>query len=232
MNKPSNKIHYSEYFVKLYLDSIDSTEGLTADQERKLLSKYMAGDIKALHELVINSQYIIIKEVLKFIGKGVELTDLIQEANLACILAIKNYSFYKGGFKNHLHRNIYRCLQNITPGFYSPVCYPHNVLYEIKKLCSHQSVNFTNQSVNKSGIEFDMKCFKYSLLHYLSINDFDVDLKTIHDRIDTDLDSFPNHASNNPEDEFILIALKKDLKKRCQFLNSFAPLEIMPRWNF
>lgn len=213
MVRPYENKNYGEYFIKLYLDNIDFTEGLTADQERKLLSKYMAGDINALHELVNNSQYIIIKEVLKFIGKGVELGDLIQEANLACILAINNYSFDKGAFKNHLHRNIYRNLQNIVPGFYSPVCYPHNVLSEIKKLCSHQSANYTNQSVNKSGIEFDMTCFKYSLLHYLSMNDFDVDLKTIHDRIDADLDSFPQHTSKNPDDEFILMSLKNDLKK-------------------
>ena len=201
-----------EYSIKFYLDSIGPIKTLTATEERKLLSKYKSGDINALHELVIKNQYIIIKEAIKFIGKGVELLDLIQDANLACILAIKNYTFEKGGFKNYLHLNIYRNLENITPGYYSLVRYPHNVINKLNRIFDNLDNNFANLSLIKNEIEYDRKYFKYSLLNYISINDFNREFRSISDRVDLDLDSLIKPTYKTLDYKFIFRSLNQELK--------------------
>jgi RNA polymerase primary sigma factor len=134
MVKNPEKINIIENFIKQYLNDLGPLNILSSDQEQELIDKYRAGDNDALQELVIKSQYIVIKEVLKFVGKGVELLDLLQNANLACILAVKQYTPNKGGFKNYLHRNIFRQLENKTPDLYSIIRYPLNILRNVVML--------------------------------------------------------------------------------------------------
>ncbi|MFZ5515372.1 MAG: sigma-70 family RNA polymerase sigma factor [Candidatus Zhuqueibacterota bacterium] len=203
---------YSKYFIALYLKSIGPLKRLTAVQERSLLLKYKSGDIDALHELVINNQYIIIKEVLKFINKGVELLDLIQEANLACISAINNYSFSKGGFKNYLQRNIFRNLQNIAPGFYSLICYPQNVINEINRIYDKSFKNLCVQSLSNNVFISDANCFNYSLLHFISIDKHELDSKNFSDRIEIELDDFEQNTFRSIEYKFFFISFIIELR--------------------
>ncbi|MBD3338549.1 MAG: sigma-70 family RNA polymerase sigma factor [Candidatus Lokiarchaeota archaeon] len=216
----SNSKSYDIYYTQLYLKGIGPIKKLTAYQERKLIIKYKSGDINALHELVIKNQYIIIKIALSFINKGIELLDIIQEANVACILAINNYTFEKGNFKNHLNRNIFRHLQNIAPGFYSIIRYPHNAIYEINRFFhNNQDDKINSQPITKKLIKSDITTFKYSLLNFISYNDFDTNADFISDRLDIELDSLSQHTFKSVEFKLSFFSFMQELRDVLKILD-------------
>ena len=64
-----------------------------------------------------------------------------------------------------------------------------------------------------------MTCFKYSLLHFISIYDFNLDFKFISDRIDIDLDSLPQPTNKTLDFKFIFMSLLYELKRVLKILD-------------
>ena len=82
--------------VKAYLKSIGNHPRLTAEQEKELSVKALAGDHNAINELVECNLLLVVSIAKKYYGCGLPLLDLIQEGNLGLIKAAEKYDGSKG----------------------------------------------------------------------------------------------------------------------------------------
>ena len=82
--------------VKAYLKSIGNHPRLTADQEKELSIKALAGDREAVNTLVGCNLLLVVSVAKKYYGCGLPLLDLIQEGNLGLIKAAEKYDGSKG----------------------------------------------------------------------------------------------------------------------------------------
>ena len=82
--------------VKAYLKSIGNHPRLTAEQEKELSIKALAGDRDAINELVECNLLLVVSIAKKYYGCGLPLLDLIQEGNLGLIKAAEKYDGSKG----------------------------------------------------------------------------------------------------------------------------------------
>lgn len=82
--------------VKAYLKSIGNHPRLTHEQEKELSVRALAGDRKAINELVSCNLLLVIPIAKKYFGCGLPLLDLIQEGNLGLIKAAEKYDGTKG----------------------------------------------------------------------------------------------------------------------------------------
>ena len=82
--------------VKAYLKSIGNHPRLTAEQEKELSVKALAGDHNAINTLVECNLLLVVSIAKKYYGCGLPLLDLIQEGNLGLIKAAEKYDGAKG----------------------------------------------------------------------------------------------------------------------------------------
>ena len=82
--------------VKAYLKSIGNHPRLTAEPEKELSIKALAGDHDAINELVECNLLLVVSIAKKYYGCGLPLLDLIQEGNLGLIKAAEKYDGSKG----------------------------------------------------------------------------------------------------------------------------------------
>ena len=82
--------------VKAYLKSIGNHPRLTAEQEKELSIKALAGDHDAINKLVECNLLLVVSIAKKYYGCGLPLLDLIQEGNLGLIKAAEKYDGSKG----------------------------------------------------------------------------------------------------------------------------------------
>jgi RNA polymerase primary sigma factor len=82
--------------VKAYLKSIGNHPRLTAEQEKELSVKALAGDHNAINKLVECNLLLVVSIAKKYYGCGLPLLDLIQEGNLGLIKAAEKYDGSKG----------------------------------------------------------------------------------------------------------------------------------------
>ena len=82
--------------VKAYLKSIGNHPRLTAEQEKELSVKALAGDHNAINELVECNLLLVVSIAKKYYGCGLPLLDLIQEGNLGLIKAAEKYDGSRG----------------------------------------------------------------------------------------------------------------------------------------
>lgn len=84
--------------VQLYYKDIARYPLLSASEELELAKKVAAGDKKA-RELFINSNLrLVINTAKKYLNRGVDIADLIQEGNIGLLRAVEKYD-YTSGFR-------------------------------------------------------------------------------------------------------------------------------------
>ncbi len=84
--------------VKMYLQSIGKVKLLTGEQEREIAKRISEGDEEAKAQLVKANLRLVVSIAKKYIGRGLNFLDLIQEGNLGLIRAAEKFD-YKRGFK-------------------------------------------------------------------------------------------------------------------------------------
>jgi RNA polymerase primary sigma factor len=81
----------------IYLEEIGSTSLLTAKEEVELARRYKEnGDQKAFEELGTRNLRLVVSIAKSYCGKGMPLSDLIQEGNTGLLKAIKKFDPDKG----------------------------------------------------------------------------------------------------------------------------------------
>ena len=80
----------SAYF-KMYLQELDGIQPYTDEEERDLVDAMLAGDANAKEQLIEGNLHRVVQMSQEYLGQGVLAADLVQEGNMALILAMETY---------------------------------------------------------------------------------------------------------------------------------------------
>ncbi len=84
--------------VRMYLKEIGRVSLLTADQEVQLALRIEKGDEEAKQELAEANLRLVVSIAKRYVGRGMQFLDLIQEGNMGLMKAVEKFD-YRRGFK-------------------------------------------------------------------------------------------------------------------------------------
>lgn len=84
--------------VRIYLKEIGRVPLLSAEEEIMLAKRMTEGDMDARKYLVESNLRLVVSIAKKYLGRGLQFLDLIQEGNLGLIKAVEKFD-YQRGFK-------------------------------------------------------------------------------------------------------------------------------------
>ncbi len=82
--------------VRMYLKEIGQYPLLTQEEERDLAKKMSEGDEKARQKMTEANLRLVVSIAKRYVGRGLQLLDLIQEGNLGLMRALEKYDVTKG----------------------------------------------------------------------------------------------------------------------------------------
>lgn len=82
--------------VRLYLREIGKIPLLNAEQELALAQRVVAGDKKAKDEMAEANMRLVVSIAKRYVGRGLDLLDLIQEGNTGLLRAVEKFDPDKG----------------------------------------------------------------------------------------------------------------------------------------
>lgn len=82
--------------VKVYLKEIGRVPLLSADEEIDLATRMKDGDIAARKRLSEANLRLVVSIAKRYVGRGMQFLDLIQEGNLGLIKAVEKFDYTKG----------------------------------------------------------------------------------------------------------------------------------------
>lgn len=82
--------------VRIYLKEIGKIPLLTAEQEMKLAKQVLEGNEKARIQLAEANLRLVVSVAKRYMGRGLQFLDLIQEGNLGLMKAVEKYDYQKG----------------------------------------------------------------------------------------------------------------------------------------
>lgn len=86
----------SDDSVRLYLREIGKIPLLTAEEELELARKVVAGDKKAKDQMAEANMRLVVSIAKRYVGRGLDLLDLIQEGNTGLLRAVEKFDPDKG----------------------------------------------------------------------------------------------------------------------------------------
>ena len=82
--------------VKVYLKEIGRVPLLTTEEEIELAIRIADGDVKAKQRLSEANLRLVVSIAKRYLGRGMQFLDLIQEGNLGLIKAVEKFDYTKG----------------------------------------------------------------------------------------------------------------------------------------
>ncbi len=86
----------SDDSVRLYLREIGKIPLLTAEQELALAQRVVAGEKKAKDQMAEANMRLVVSIAKRYVGRGLDLLDLIQEGNTGLLRAVEKFDPDKG----------------------------------------------------------------------------------------------------------------------------------------
>lgn len=80
-----------EDLFQMYLGELGRIEGCDEAENHRLLRQWSAGDRTARNRLIEGNLKTVLEEVQNYLGRGVPAGDLVQEANMALVVAVETY---------------------------------------------------------------------------------------------------------------------------------------------
>ena len=93
-----NTIFSRKTVTDLYMDdmtAMDSSNLLSAEEEVKLFERIKKGDMDAYDEMVRKNLRLVISIAKKYVGRGLEFDDLVQEGNFGLMKAVEKFDLSK-----------------------------------------------------------------------------------------------------------------------------------------
>ena len=82
--------------VKIYLKEIGRVPLLSMEEEKQLAERMAQGDTNAKKRLCEENLRLVVSIAKKFVGRGMQFLDLIQEGNLGLLKAVEKFDYNKG----------------------------------------------------------------------------------------------------------------------------------------
>lgn len=79
-----------------YLKAIRGTALLSFDEEQELAKRITAGDEKARQRMIESNLRLVVKIGRRYLNRGMELSDIIEEGNIGLIKAVEKFKYEKG----------------------------------------------------------------------------------------------------------------------------------------
>ena len=98
--------------VRMYLKEIGKVPLLSADEEIEYAKRMEEGDEEAKKRLAEANLRLVVSIAKRYVGRGMQFLDLIQEGNLGLIKAVEKYD-YRKGFKFSTYATWWILLQEI-----------------------------------------------------------------------------------------------------------------------
>lgn len=96
---PDEKIYLDDIAddsVRLYLREIGKIPLLTAEEELELAQRVVAGDKRAKDKMAEANMRLVVSIAKRYVGRGLDLLDLIQEGNTGLLRAVEKFDPDKG----------------------------------------------------------------------------------------------------------------------------------------
>lgn len=82
--------------VRMYLKEIGRVSLLTGDEEKELAIRILDGDLSAKQELAEANLRLVVSIAKRYVGRGMQFLDLIQEGNMGLMKAVEKFDHTKG----------------------------------------------------------------------------------------------------------------------------------------
>lgn len=82
--------------VRLYLKDVETEKLLTADQEKDYARRAQQGDEWARQKMIVCNLRLVIKLARRYLNRGLDLLDLIEEGNLGLMRAVEKFDPERG----------------------------------------------------------------------------------------------------------------------------------------
>ena len=82
--------------VRMYLKEIGTVPLLSAEEEIRLAKRKAEGDVNAKERLIEANLRLVVSIAKRYVGRGMQFLDLIQEGNLGLIKAVDKFDYTKG----------------------------------------------------------------------------------------------------------------------------------------
>ena len=82
--------------VRMYLREIGKVPLLTPERELEIAQRIAQGDKEAEREMTEANLRLVVSIAKRYVGRGMQLLDLIQEGNLGLLKAVEKYDYTKG----------------------------------------------------------------------------------------------------------------------------------------
>ncbi|KAB7670061.1 RNA polymerase sigma factor RpoD [Bacillus sp. B1-b2] len=82
--------------VRMYLKEIGRVDLLSAEEEIKLAKRILEGDEEAKRRLAEANLRLVVSIAKRYVGRGMQFLDLIQEGNMGLIKAVEKFDYEKG----------------------------------------------------------------------------------------------------------------------------------------
>lgn len=95
LSELENNINIEDH-VRMYLKEIGKVPLLTSEEEIELAKRMEEGDEEAKARLAEANLRLVVSIAKRYVGRGMQLLDLIQEGNLGLMKAVKKFDYRKG----------------------------------------------------------------------------------------------------------------------------------------
>ena len=95
LSELENNINIEDH-VRMYLKEIGKVPLLTSEEEIELAQRMEEGDEEAKSKLAEANLRLVVSIAKRYVGRGMQLLDLIQEGNLGLMKAVKKFDYKKG----------------------------------------------------------------------------------------------------------------------------------------
>ena len=82
--------------VKMYLKDIGTVSLLSPDEEKELARRMAEGDLGAKQSLSEANLRLVVSIAKRYVGRGMQFLDLIQEGNMGLLKAVEKFDYTKG----------------------------------------------------------------------------------------------------------------------------------------
>ena len=82
--------------VKMYLKDIGTVSLLSPDEEKELARRMSEGDLGAKQRLSEANLRLVVSIAKRYVGRGMQFLDLIQEGNMGLLKAVEKFDYTKG----------------------------------------------------------------------------------------------------------------------------------------
>lgn len=203
--------------VRMYLKEIGRVNLLTADEEVALALRIEKGDETAKQELAEANLRLVVSIAKRYVGRGMQFLDLIQEGNMGLMKAVEKFDYRKGfKFSTYATWWIRQAITRAIADQARTIRIPVHMVETINKLIRIQRQLLQDLGreplPEEIGAEMDMDTQK--VRYILKISQEPVSLETpIGEEDDSHLGDFiEDHAATSPADHAAYEMMKKQLE--------------------